>query len=184
MGIDFRASAARPRCTGQATIEMALVLIGILFPLTIGIIVIAELTWTYHALVTLTRQGAHYAAATCFQDDAGSNVVAWMEANAPPFLDQSQLGGAIQIQVNYWTLDQTDGLTIQFDSSACAGTNSPQCVPDAVTVGISGYQFRQLLPAIGLPPITVPAFSTTVEMESGGGDPETGTCNPEAGTSS
>jgi TadE-like protein len=169
-------------CAGQATVEMALVLTGLLFPLMVGLISLADLAWTYHALTTLTRKGAHYAATHCFQDPNGSNVVSWMQANAPPFLDKPQLsGGSIQIDVQYWSLDLANQQNIPFDGSSCAGTNTPGCVPDAVTVGISGYQYRRFLPALQLQPITVPAFSTTVEVESGGGDPEIGTCNPETG---
>ena len=171
------------RCAGQATVELALILGTMLIPLTGGLLAIAELTWTYHALVTLTRQGAHYAATHCFQDANGSDVVTWMQNNAPPFLDRPQLtGGTIQLSVNYWTVDMVNGVSTPFDGSSCAGANSPSCVPDAVTVGISGYQFRHLLPLIGLQPVEVPSFSTTVEIESGGGDPDTGTCNPVTGS--
>lgn len=161
------------RCEGQATVETGLVLLFVMLPLMIGLIAFAELAWTYHALVTLTRQGAQYAATHCFQDTGGSNVVAWMQQNAPPFLDKPQLvGGQIQINVNYWTLDLPDQISAPFDGSSCVvGSCTPECVPDAVTVGISGYTFQRLLPALGLQPLTVPAFSTTVEMESGGGDP-------------
>ena len=157
---------------GQATVEMALVMIAGLLPLTLGLLAIAELTWTYHALTTLTRQGARYAATHCWQDDAGSNVVSWMQANAPPFIDRPQLvSGEVQIQVNYWTHDLTTRESAPF---ACAGSCTAECVPDSVTVSISGYQFRHLLPALGLLPMQIPPFTTTVEIESAGGDPDTG----------
>src|SRR5689334_11256043 len=91
---------------GQATLETVIALVVGIVPLTFGLIAFSELAWTYHALATLTRQGAQYAATHCFQDDNGSNVVSWMQSNSPAFPDRQQLvGGAIQIQVSYWTLD-------------------------------------------------------------------------------
>ena len=164
------------KSAGQATIEMALVLMAVLVPLTFGAIAVAELAWTYHALAALTRLGARYAATHCWQDDAGSNVVSWMQANSPPFLDRPQLvTGELGIQVSYWRHDLTTHTTEPF---SCADSCTPQCVPDSVTVQISGYQFRHLLPLLGLQPLQVPAFATTVEMESDGGDPDTGVSSP------
>jgi len=161
---------------GQATVEMALALVAGIVPLTLGLIAFGEISWTYHALATLTRQGARYAATHCWQDESGSNVVNWMQANAPPFPDRPQLAtGGVQIQVNYWTHDPTTHQSVPF---SCAGGCSPQCVPDSVTVSISGYQFNHFLPLLGLQPLQVPPFSTTVEIESAGGDPETAISSP------
>ena len=74
---------SRNSCRGQATVETALALVFVIIPLTFGLIAFSELAWTYHALATLTRQGAHYAATHCWQDDIGSNVLTWMQGNAP-----------------------------------------------------------------------------------------------------
>ncbi len=164
---------------GQASIELALLMGTALIPLTLGIVGIAELAWTYHALVTLTRQGAHYAATHCWEGDNGENVVDWMQTNAPAPLNLSGfriLAG--QIQVQYWTHDPASQSSIPFDGSACAASCSPQCVPDSVTVGISDYTFHFPIPLAGLNQIPVPSFSTTVEMQSAGGDPEAGTASP------
>ena len=156
---------------GQATTEMALVLVVGIVPLTLGLIAFTEIAWTYHALATLTRQGARYAGTHCWQDDGGSNVVSWMQANAPPFPDRPQLTtGGVPIEVRYWTHDLATHQSVPF---SCSGGCSPQCVPDSVTVSISGYQFSHFLPMLGLPPLQVPPFSTTVEIESAGGNPET-----------
>ena len=65
----------RHTCGGQATIEAALALLVGIIPLSIALLGFAEIAWTYHALATLTRQGAHYAATHCWQDDSGSNVM-------------------------------------------------------------------------------------------------------------
>src|SRR5438552_13647293 len=115
------------RSRGQATIEMALVMVAAIIPLTLGLIGFAELGWTYHALATLTRQGARYAATHCWQDGTGSNVVNWMQANAPAFPDRPLLAtGEIQIVVNYWTHDLTNHQSVAFE---CSDTCSAQCAP-------------------------------------------------------
>lgn len=171
----IRRNAKRRVSRGQATIETALVF-ALVTPLTFGLIAVAEIGWTYHALVTLTRQGARYASTHCWQDDAGSNVVNWMQVNAPPFPDRAQLAtGGVQIQVNYWMHDFNTHQSVPF---SCGAACSPECVPDSVTVSISGYQFNHFLPLLGLQPLQVPPFSTTVEMESAGGNPETGVSAP------
>jgi hypothetical protein len=81
------------------------------------------------------------------------------------------VGGAIQIQVSYWTLDREAHQTIPF---SCGGGCSPDCVPDSVTVSITGYEFNHFLSIFGFPPLVVPPFSTTLAMESAGANPETG----------
>ena len=152
-------------------------LIAGLLPLTLGLIAFAQLAWTYHSLVTLTRQGARYASTHCWVDEAGSNVVDWMQANAPPFIDRVRLSdGGAQIQVAYWTNDLTAHETTQF--SCAAESCSPGCAPDAVTVSISGYQFSHLFTTLGLSPLTVPEFATTVDMESVGANQDGGTPEP------
>lgn len=161
---------------GQASLEMALVMMTVLVPATLGLVIFAEAAWTYHSLVALTRQGARYAATHCWQDSSGSNVVAWIETNAPPFVDRQQLitGGA-EVRVEYWTHDLNTHETVPF---SCGSSCSPECVPDSVTVSVTGYQFRHLMSLLGFPPIQVPAFATTVEMESMGGNPETAISSP------
>ena len=163
-------------CRGQAAVETALALIAGIIPLTFGLIAFTEIAWTYHALATITRQGARYAATHCWQDDGGSNVVNWMQANAPAFPDRPLLtSGGIQIQVNYWMHDADAHQSVAF---SCSGGCSPDCVPDSVTVSIIGYQFNHFFPLLGLQPLQVPPFSTTVEIESGGGNPETAVSSP------
>jgi len=161
-----------PNCRGQATLEMAFCLGLVMVPITLALIGFAEVSWTYHALATLTRQGARYAGTHCWMDSTGSNVVSWMRNNAPAFPDRPQLqGGGIQIDVNYWTHDLEAHQSVPFE---CSGSCSPDCVPDSVTVSVSGYQFNHFFPE----PLQVPSFSTTVEIQSSGGDPETAVSNP------
>jgi hypothetical protein len=161
---------------GQAAVEMALALVAVIIPITFGLIAFTEIAWTYHALAAVTRQGAQYAATHCFQDDSGSNVVSWMEAHAPAFPDRALMAsGGIQIQVNYWMHDSDTHQSIAF---SCGGGCSPDCVPDSVTVSIVGYQFSHFFSLLGLRPLQVPPFSTTVAIESSGGNPETGVSSP------
>lgn len=146
-------------------------------PLTLALIGFAEVAWTYHALAALTRQGAQYAATHCWQDDAGSNVMNWMVANSPAFPDRPKLiTGEISIQVQYWTNDSINHLTNSF---TCGGTScSIECVPDSVTVSITGYSFNHFLPYFGFAAFQVPSFSTTVEIQGSGANPETGVSMP------
>jgi hypothetical protein len=163
-------------CRGQASVETVLALIFGILPLTFGLLAFSEVAWTYHALATLTRQGARYAATHCWQDDSGSNVVTWMQATAPLFPDRPLLtSGGIQVQVNYWTHDTATHETVPF---SCAGGCSPDCVPDSVTVSITGYEFNHFFPFLGLAPLQVPPFSTTVPIDSAGGNPETAVSTP------
>src|SRR2546427_374705 len=124
----------RKNSRGQATVEMALAMIAGVVPLTLGLIAFTEIAWTYHALVTLTREGARYAATHCWRDD-GSNVITWMQANAPPFPDRSQLASGGVIQVSYWMHDPVNHESVRF---SCSDACSAECVPDSVTVSISG----------------------------------------------
>ena len=167
---------SRTNSRGQANVETALALIFGIIPLTFGLIAFSEIAWTYHALATLTRQGARYAATHCWQDDGGGNVVNWMQANAPAFPDRPLLvSGGIQLQVSYWMHDPATRQTVPF---SCAGGCSPDCVPDSVTVSIVGYEFNHFFPLLGLQPLQVPPFSTTVAMEGAGGNPETAVSSP------
>ena len=166
----------RRNSRGQATVEMALALIAGIVPITLGLIAFTELVWTYHAFATITRQGARYAATHCWQDDSGSNVVTWMQANAPAFPDRPLMAsGGVQIQVSYWMHDPVTRESVPF---TCGGACSADCVPDSVTVSIVGYEFNHFFPALGLQPLQAPPFSTTVEIQSAGGDPETAVSTP------
>ena len=83
--------------------------------------------------------------------------------------------GGIQIQVRYWRHDSETHQSVPF---MCSGGCGPDCVPDSVTVSIGGYQFNHFFPLLGLQPLQVPPFATTVPIESGGGNPETAVSTP------
>lgn len=163
---------------GQATLEYALLYAGIILPLTFGIVFVAEMLWVWHSMVEFTRDGARYAATHCWQGDA-QNVIAYMQAHVPPTIDQDEfrgLGtGPAQITVNYYSTDPDSGSLIDF---TCDGECTVDCMPDVVTVQITGYEFRHFVDFLKLPPVAMPPFPTTLPMESAGCDPEQGTCLP------
>jgi hypothetical protein len=166
----------RRNSKGQAAVELVIALGLIVIPLTFAMLGFVEIVWTYHALTTLTRQGAQYATSHCWQDSAGTNVVTWMQENAPMFPDRSQIvSGGIQIQVQYWTHDPESHTSIPFE---CGGGCGAECVPDSVTVSIAGYSFNHFFPMLGFSPIQVPPFATTMAMQSAGVNPETGAASP------
>src|SRR5262249_26233655 len=99
-----------------------------------------------------------------------------MQANAPAFPDRAMLvSGGIEVQVNYWTHDRETRQTVPF---SCGGGCSADCVPDSVTVSITGYQFNHFFQILGFPPLQVPPFSTTIPIEGAGADPETTMSTP------
>jgi hypothetical protein len=99
-----------------------------------------------------------------------------MQTHVPPMLDAQQISrGPAQIQIQYFTQDTANRQTIPFE---CAESCSATCAPDAVTVTISGYQFASLTRILGLSPLIAPPFSTTMQVESQGGNPDTGEAVP------
>ena len=167
----------RSRRGGQASLEFALMWAGVIVPMTFGIVFTAEMYWVWHAMVEFTRDGARYAATHCWEGD-GQNVISYMQSNVPLTMDinQFQSGGSAQINVEYFQIDPNSGQLTAF--SGCSSDCSTTCVPDAVTVSISGYTFGRFVAYLKLPPVTMPAFPTSMPMESNGCDPEQGVCNP------
>lgn len=165
----------RRRQGGQATVEWAITFTGVILPLTFMIIFGAQMVWAWHSVVEFTRDGARYAATHCW--DGGQNVVNYMRTHVPVNVDIDQFtGGLVEIQVQYFSRNADTG---ELEDFACEGaTCSTECVPDAVTVRVLGYQFRRFFAFLGLPPITAPDFHTSVAIESAGCDPEAGTCLP------
>jgi hypothetical protein len=161
---------------GQAALEYILVGGGIVFPLIFMIVFLSQLLWTWHSAVEWTRDGARYAATHCFQNN-GENVRAYMRTRVPVHMDQQEFqSGTADIQINYYARNPETG---QLEDFQCAGGDcSVECVPDVVSIRISGYQFRRFVGYMNLQPIEMPSFLTSVPMESAGCDPESGTCTP------
>ncbi|MGH9660504.1 MAG: hypothetical protein ACRD96_18280 [Bryobacteraceae bacterium] len=160
---------------GQATLEYAFTLAGIIIPVTFALTFAAEMLWVWHSVVDYTRDGARYAATHCWQ--GGENVLTYMRTNVPLMIDMDQFqSGEAQIEVLYFAKDPDTGLLTAFE---CAGGEcSTTCIPDAVSVRIASYEFRRFVGFLGLPPVPIPSFRASVPIESAGCDAEQGTCLP------
>jgi hypothetical protein len=160
---------------GQTTVEFALAYAGVLLPVTFAVIFTSQLLWIWHSVNDFTRQGAGYASTHCWQSSAG-NVLDFMHSNVPPMINQDQFqNGPVQISVTYFAKDPDTGQLTPFQ---CDGDCTTGCIPDTVTVSVSGYEFRSFVTSLGLPPITLPDFRSSLPIESAGCDPEQGQCLP------
>ncbi len=162
--------------SGQATLEFALLYAGVMLPLTFMLVFVAEMLWVWHSVVDYTRDGARYAATHCWMAD-GSNVLTYMTSNVPLMIDMDQFqNGAAGITVQYFQLN-ADGTLTDFANSGCSGDCTTVCIPDSVTVSVTGYQFTRFSGFFKLPAVSLPDFHASVPMGGAGCD-ETGTCNP------
>lgn len=160
---------------GQATVEFAIVTAGVVIPFTFGLIYMAQLLWVWQSVSDFAREGARYASTHCWQA-GGDNVVSYMRSNVPLMIDQDQFrSGSVDITVTYFSKDPVTGQWTEF---ACDGSCSADCVPDAVNVRISNYEFRGFVSYLGIPPVQIPPFQASNAIESAGCDPETGSCTP------
>jgi hypothetical protein len=162
--------------SGQTFAEYGVLYITVIVPLTFGILFLAEMLWVWHSVVDYTRDGARYASTHCWQSD-GANVVTYMQTHVPLMIDMDQFQqGKAQINVTYYAADPASGALTEF---ACgSGDCTVDCLPDAVTVSVSQYQFARFQNFFGLPPVTIPSFQQTLPIESNGCDPEQGVCLP------
>lgn len=161
--------------SGQATLEFAMIYAGAMLPLMFMLIFVAEMLWVWHSVVDFTRDGARYAATHCWQSDT-ANVLGYMTTHVPMMIDMDQFqNGAAGITVEYFQQDPTTGSLGDFtcDSGDC----SVNCIPDTVTVSVTGYQFTRFSGFFKLPAVSLPDFHTSVPMGGAGCD-ETGTCTP------
>ncbi len=161
--------------SGQAALEFALLYAGVILPLTFSTVFVAEMLWVWHSVVDYTRDGARYAATHCWYAD-GSNVTTYMATHVPRMIDMDQFqNGSAGVTVQYFSKDPDTGDLTDF--SCDAGECSVDCIPDAVSVSVTSYQFTRFVSFFRLPAVAMPDFRTTVPMESGGCD-EGGNCLP------
>ena len=165
------------RRSGQAAIEFALLYGVIILPLTFMTVFVSEMLWVWHSVVEFTRDGAHYAATHCWMGD-GSNVNTYMTTHVPRMIDMDKfINGEVGLTISYFSVDPATGQLAPYACAAGADC-SAACVPDAVTVGVTSYQFTKGLSTLfGLPPVTMPPFSASMPMQSAGCD-EAGNCLP------
>ena len=160
---------------GQATFEFALLYAGVILPLTFMVIFVAEMLWVWHSVVDFTRDGARYAATHCWQSDTG-NVLQYMTTHVPRMIDMDQfINGGAGITVQYFRRDPDTGSLVDFTCDA--GDCTTNCVPDAVTVNVTAYQFTRFAGFFRLPAVSLPDFHTSTAMGGAGCD-ETGSCLP------
>ena len=139
------------------------------------LIFVAEMLWVWHSVADFTRDGARYAATHCWQSDTG-NVLAYMQSHVPRMIDMDQFqNGSAGIQVAYFSKDLSTGNLTDFTCDAAECT--VDCIPDAVSVSVTNYQFTRLASFFKLPAVLMPDFRTSVSMGSGGCD-EGGNCLP------
>jgi len=160
--------------SGQATLEFAITFGLIVLPVTFAIIYTSQLLWVWNSVVDYTRSGARYATTHCYTG-GGENVAVWMRTHVPPMIDEDQFAsGAATITVDYFQRNPDSG---QLETFTCDGSDcSTECVPDAVTVRITGYEFRRTLTTLGVPPVPLPDFRTSLPMESAGCGPDSTDC--------
>src|SRR5947209_1332987 len=156
---------------GAVTLEFVIAYGGIMLPMTFGLLFMSQLLWTWHSINEFTRTGATYAATHCWQAAAG-NVLNFMQSNVPPMIDQVQISnGPAQISITYFSKDPDSGQLVPFQ---CDGECTAGCIPDTVSVSVTGFQFSTFVTALGLPPVNIPDFRTALAMEGAGCDPEQG----------
>ena len=161
---------------GQAALEFAILYAAVLLPLTFSIVFAAEMLWVWHSAVDFTRDGARYAATHCYMG-GGENVVAYMRTHVPRMVDMDQfMSGQAEITVSYFQRDPVSGTLADFPG--CDAECSLDCIPDAVTVSITNYEFRRFVNFFGLPPVRMPDFRASLAIQSAGCDPEQGACLP------
>lgn len=160
---------------GAVTLEYAMSYLLVILPLTFMVIFTAEILWIWHSTADFTREGARYAATHCWQSGA-DNVTTWMKNHVPLMVDRDQFSsGTVELAVTYFSKDPTTGVLSEF---SCDGDCSTNCIPDTVTVAVRNYEFRQFFAYLGLPPLPMPDFQTTMPIEGAGCDPEQGSCLP------
>jgi hypothetical protein len=158
------------------TVEFALIYGLVLLPLSFMFVFACQMVWVWHSVAEWTRAGAKYAATHCYQA-GGDNVRNWMRENVPRMVEQDRFRqGEVEISVEYFAQDAASGAPVEF---TCEGSEcSPECIPDQVRVTVSGYEFRRMLDVLGLPPVALPDFRTSVSMEGAGCNAEESTCAP------
>jgi hypothetical protein len=120
---------------------------------------------------------ANYAATHCWTG-GGSNVITYMTTHVPRMIDMERFqSGEAGLQISYFSQDPATGQLTPFVCGSGADC-SASCVPDAVTVSVTSYQFSKGLETFfRLPPVTIPPFATSMPIQSAGCD-ESGNCLP------
>jgi len=146
---------------GEALVEMAFIMIVFLF-LTFGITEFARALYTYNTIVQMTRKAARWAVVNVASNadttniDRTKNIVVYGLPDVPPPPDpfsnpllNGLTTGNVNVQVQ----------TIESEPSGRA-------ICQKISVTVSGYQFRFVVPIVLNIPI--PPFETSLYTESMG----------------
>src|SRR4051794_5904071 len=153
-----RDKVMRRHRSGQAATEFALLYSAAILPLTFMIVFVSQMLWTWHSVVDFTRTVAQFAATHCWQaDNSGSNVIQWATTHVPPIIDRDQFqSNAAGITVAYFA-QNADGSQTPFTGDCSGG---PTCMPDAVSVSVTSYQYNRFSSFFGLGNVLMPPFTT------------------------
>jgi hypothetical protein len=170
--------SSRAQNSGQAAIEFALLYAAAVLPLTFMLVFVSQMLWTWHSVIDFNRAIAQFAATHCWQpENSASNVLSWATTHVPPIIDRDQFQtNAAGITITYFS-QASDGTTTPFDGSVCGGG---VCMPDLVSVSVTSYQFNRFSSFFRLANVTMPPFTTTLPMESGGYQDASGICVADA----
>ena len=130
---------------GLAVVELAVVLTTALVVL-FGCIEIGRLFFVLNTVAEATRRGARVAVVSADVAAAKTATLAYAD----------YLEGLTEDNVNVVYYTETGGASTGLDDRAF------------VSVAISGYEHSVLIPFLALPAVTVPAFTTTLPVESMG----------------
>lgn len=136
---------------GQAVVEMALILVVFLF-VVFGIAEFARALYTYNTLVQSTRAAARWAVVNGTAGSSVQNIAVYGNAAGT---GEPLLSGLT-----------TSNVVVSVDAIEYDGSTPPIAISQKVTVSITGYQFRFIVPIA--PNITIPALETSLYTESTG----------------
>ena len=136
---------------GQAIVEIAMVLVIFLFTI-FGVTEFSRVMYTYGTLVQSTRAAARWAVVNNSTDlDKAKNIAVYGDPNT--LSGKALLSGLTPSNVS-----------VSIENIEVDSNNVP--ITQKISVRITGYQFRFLVPLV--PNITIPALETSLYAESMG----------------
>ena len=143
---------------GQSLVEMALVCM-VFFFLLFGILEFSRALWTYNTIVQNTRAAARWAVVNVLDNTETADINKTKNIVIYGYPDVSS--GTPLVPGLSPSLVNVSVDTLEEDSST-----PPKPISQKVSVTVSGYQFRFLIPIA--PTLTIPAFETSLYTESKG----------------
>ena len=149
---------------GQSLVEMALVVL-LFFFILFGILEFSRALWTYNTIIHSTRAAARWAV-------VNAKVTAYNSGTGIYTVDPTDLDSVKNVAVyGYPTVSSgtpvAPGLVTSMVTVTIKALEQDalgNALNKQVTVDVSGYQFRFIVPLA--PNITIPAYQTTLYTES------------------